>query len=255
MRRHHYVTQWERFALEDPYYAVVTDRRYRGTQLDQADHASFFASGRQYTDFIFEAIQKSFDHGFAPSSIVDFGCGVGRLAIAFSERCVNLTAVDVSQHMLEEARQNAARFQKRNIEFLTTPEFLERSGKTDLMNAYIVFQHIPFGEGEKLLRELLSRVTPSGFAAMHFVFNRQAPLWKKVLAKIRSHIPGVHQLANIAQRQPIGTPHMQMNSYDLNRVFTAFHEAGFGHSYTVQTNHGGFLGVLIVAQRVAQAVP
>lgn len=157
--------------------------------------------------------------------------------------------------MLEEARQNCRVFASSNVDFMDTDEFLEQPLVADLVNAYIVFQHIPLREGQALYRALISKVRPGGISAVHFVFNRTAPVWEKMLTKLRATVPGAHRVANLLQRKMLAPPHMQMNAYNLSSIFGALAEYGYGHSYTVLTNHGGYEGLLIVAQRSGREVP
>lgn len=204
---------------------------------------------------MFDSIRTHFDQRFEPSVVVDFGCGVGRLAVALSKRSARVVAVDVSKRMLEEARQNCRLFASSNVDFMNTDEFLKQPLDADLVNAFIVFQHIPVREGEDLYRSLIARVRTGGISAAHFVFHHAAPVWTKVLAKLRGTVPGAYRVWNLLDRKMLAAPQMQMNAYNLNRIFSSLGEYGYGHSYTVRTSHGGYEGLLIMAQRSGRGVP
>jgi 2-polyprenyl-3-methyl-5-hydroxy-6-metoxy-1,4-benzoquinol methylase len=60
--------------------------------------------GVDHIDFVFETIRRHFVPNFKPSSVLDYGCGVGRLLIPLAERCECVVGVDVSDTMLREAQ-------------------------------------------------------------------------------------------------------------------------------------------------------
>jgi hypothetical protein len=72
---------WEAWAKIDPYYAVLTDERFRAGN----DPGEFFDSGEKHIDQAFRTI-TSIAPAFAPQAAIDFGCGVGRLLIPLSRR-------------------------------------------------------------------------------------------------------------------------------------------------------------------------
>lgn len=51
------------------------------------------------------------------SSVFDLGCGTGRYSIALAGRCAKASGVDVSEKMLERARQRAAELGMANVSF------------------------------------------------------------------------------------------------------------------------------------------
>ena len=72
---------WEKFGKKDPYYWVTTDTRYKDASLTQDVRQAFFDSADAYVETIFKVIHKRIDPTFDPARVLDFGCGVGRIAI------------------------------------------------------------------------------------------------------------------------------------------------------------------------------
>jgi len=70
---------------------------------------------------------------------------------------------------------------------------------------------------------------------------------------VRSAVPLANGLANLLGRRSWGEPFMQMNAYDLNAVFELFQQAGCHRVFTTFTDHGGALGVALLAEKVAEA--
>jgi SAM-dependent methyltransferase len=248
---------WERFGEQDPYYGVLSDDAFRKDQLTPEAMATFFATGVHYVDLVLGEIRRRFEPEFRPGRVLDYGCGVGRLAIPFARHADEVVGVDVAPGMLAEAERNARAQGAANVRFTPAPAFLASAAGTpfDLVNTYITLQHVPPADGERILARLLASVRPGGFAAIHLVHTRPGPAWKRIVAWMRFHVPGVHALGNLAQRRPLGAPYMQMNAYDQNHFLLALQRAGFGHGYAVFTDHGGYLGVLMMAQRAPGAVP
>ncbi|TGE38135.1 class I SAM-dependent methyltransferase [Desulfosporosinus fructosivorans] len=53
--------------------------------------------------------------------VIDIGCGAGKYALEFSIIAKSVTAMDFSPKMLDYARENAARQEVTNVEFLEMP--------------------------------------------------------------------------------------------------------------------------------------
>lgn len=251
-----YEKEWEKWGGRDPYFAVLTDERFRTANLNEKERDEFFDSGRSYVEFLLSSIHSRFDASFSAREVLDFGCGVGRLAIPFAKTGAEVLGVDVSRSMIDQASANAEQENLPNLRFEHLTKFERESRKQfDLVNAYITFQHVPRRDGERLLRKLVESVREDGFAAIHLLHARPGRFWKPAADWARRSVPGANMFANLLLGKPAGTPHMQMNVYDVNRFMGQLQTAGFGHAYLVFTDHGGYRGVLIIAQRVSRQVP
>jgi len=173
MNKHVYTHFWKRIGATHPYFGVLTHSEYRVDELDADTKAAFFASGQQTierTARMFNAIWPQ--KGFNPVHALDFGCGVGRLSLALSSYCQQVTGVDVSAAMLAEATKNGADQQRDNVRFQLIPDqapFLTQ--QYDYVQAHLVFQHIPPANGLLLLDHLLSHLTAGGFAYFQLTYN------------------------------------------------------------------------------------
>jgi SAM-dependent methyltransferase len=147
---------WERRARQNAMHFIADFRpNWDG------DEAGFFASGLDDTNrFLSEAGWTDTGN----TSLLEIGCGVGRMTRHFATRFANVTAVDVSPTMIRDA--------KRLNDHLKNVEFLVNSG-VDLRNlpdshydyvlSYIVFQHIPDPEIiYGYIREALRVLKPDG---------------------------------------------------------------------------------------------
>src|SRR5437763_13615218 len=127
--------RWEAFAEREPYFAVFTDPKFLSANRTANQERELFDSGELLVDAIVHTIRKRLAADFTPESVLEYGCGPGRLAIPFARRSGSVTAVDRSPAMLAAARHEAARQNAGNIHFKTAAEFGASPRKVDLVHA------------------------------------------------------------------------------------------------------------------------
>jgi SAM-dependent methyltransferase len=246
---------WEIYGRTTPYFAVYADEKFLPENLDDAAREEFFASGERDIEWTVGLIHRYLTADFAPARTLDFGCGVGRLVFPLASRFPCVVGVDVSRSMLAEARRNCESLGLINVEFLLSDEDLSRvTGKFDFINSYIVMQHIPRARGEALFRRLLARLNPGGIGALHFTYTRDEWLRSVTPARrfarwLTESVPGCHGLVNLAKGRRFNHPFVQMNSYDLNVLFSILQEHGCKQVQAHFTNHTGHWGAMLLFQR------
>lgn len=150
---------WDRRAREDAFYFVDNRLRYGHPDLDR-----FWAEGERDLDTLLDAVGASVS---ADDSIVDIGCGVGRLTRPLAARAAEVWAVDVSAEMLERARHYNGELA--NVHWtLGDGESLTGIGdaSVDGCVSHVVFQHIPSGAVVlEYVREIGRVLKPGGWAA------------------------------------------------------------------------------------------
>jgi SAM-dependent methyltransferase len=237
--------EWERFGATDPYFGVITDPRYHRANLTGELRDEFFASGARHVAHVLDTIRRHICSDFAPRRVLDFGCGVGRLAIPFARLSAETVGVDVSASMLAEATRNAQERGAPGLRLIRSDDALTGvDGSFDLVHSFIVFQHIPVARGMVILDRLLERIGPRGIGALHFTygFRRGSGAARRF---VKSWIPCSSYLINLARRRPLATPVMQMNRYDLNEVLGRIAAHGATVAHVELTDHGGALGIVL----------
>ena len=242
---------WNRYGEIDPYFGVVSHERFRRENLDDTAVAEFFRSGQAHVDWLARTIRDSVGAAFAPRRTLDFGCGVGRLLIPLARISHQVVGVDISEGMLQEARRNCASQGVVNAEVVRSDDRLSNvDGTFDFVHSWIVFQHVPPPRGMVLLREIVGRLERGGIGALHFTYGSTAPRAQRARAWLRSRVPGVNALVNLARGRSPSYPVMQMNAYDLNRIAALLQGAGCDRVHAHLTDHGGHLGAILVFQKL-----
>jgi SAM-dependent methyltransferase len=236
---------WEQWGRRDPYFGVITNPKFRRQELTDDGKQEFFESGRLHVDYLLDVIRKHLDPAFAPRSILDFGCGVGRTLPAFCQIAEEVIGLDVSPSMLNEAERNCRARGLQNVRLLSSDDALSATAETfDLIHSCIVFQHIPIPRGRLIFQRLLSRLSPRGIGAFQFLYS------KARYAENFGISPAPQPVGNEKRPAPSpgADPEMQMNPYNMNEILFLIQAAGTRRLYADFTDHGGELGLFIFFQ-------
>jgi SAM-dependent methyltransferase len=244
---------WKRLGATEPYFAVLSENQYLSAQEDGAARADFFMSGESHIAEVFADIH-SIDSTFQPQRALDFGCGVGRLVIPLARRVHRVVGADISRAMISESARNVSEAGLTNVQLICTDE-ATLPGTFDFIHSYIVFQHIPVKTGLRITEHLISRLEPGGFGALHYTYGATHPIWKRALRWVRQRVPGVHFVSNAVQGHPLGRAFMQMNPYPMNVLFRLIQATGCSSINARFTNHGGFLGVILLFRKPQLTLP
>src|SRR5260370_32179482 len=210
--------------------------------MTESDKKEFFASGEWHVNYVMQTIRDRIDPSFRPTSILDFGCGVGRTLVSFAQIANTVTGADVSRSMLHEASTNCREQGLSNVHFRTSDDDLtEIRGNFDLIHSCIVFQHIPVARGKFIFQSLLTRLTAGGIGAFQFLYSKSQ--YASTLG-----VPPLPTSGREPTRQvpsPEADPEMQMNPYNMNELLFLIQRAGAKTVYADFTDHGGELGLFL----------
>jgi SAM-dependent methyltransferase len=243
---------WKKLGEIDPYFSVLAHPHFRAAAAEGEIRREFFMSGEAHVELVFAIIRESLDPEFAPRRALDFGCGVGRVTIPLARRAAQVVGVDVSDSMLEEANKNCEEAGVRNVTLLKSDDSLESlSGDFDFLHSFIVFQHIPARRGEMIFRQMLRRLADNGVGALHFIYANRVPGWARLLRGLGEIVPPVYNLVNLAKGRPLGYPHAEMNSYNVNRLILHLQEQGCRRVHLRFSEHGLHRGVTLFFKKEA----
>jgi SAM-dependent methyltransferase len=233
---------WEEWGRRDPYFGVITNPKFRRNGLDEDAKREFFRDGETFVNYLLAAIQRNIDPQFSPKRILDFGCGVGRLLVPFARMAKEVVGLDVSPSMLEEARRNCEERHLHNVSLLPSDDDLAAlSGTFDLIQSFIVFQHIPVQRGRAIFCKLLQHLGPGGVGAIHLTYSKT-----RFASTYGVAPPTLPSSATMPLSVPIDAdPEMQMNPYNMNEILFLLQCHGVQRTYVEFSDHGGELGVFL----------
>jgi SAM-dependent methyltransferase len=240
--------RWEAFAAREPYFAVFTDPKFLSANRTANNEREFFDSGELLADAIFYTIKRRMAFDYAPQSILEYGCGPGRLAIPFARRAVSITAVDRSPAMLEAAKREAAKQGITNIHFTTAAAFVPAQRKFDLVNAYLLFQRLPPTQGLALFRELLGCIGSGGIGAFQFLYRGSSSPFVRLTRGVRERIPAVNGILNRVRGKAFDEPFIPSHTYDLDDVFRIMVEARIENSHIVFEHDAEMSSAIVFVQ-------
>lgn len=156
---------WDEKARENALFYV--DNR---VSYDDPDLAEFWRGGDEVLDRLLEEADASIG---SEDTVVDIGCGVGRITRALAARTQYVYGVDVSSEMLARAAQHNAH--------LENVEWLHGDGRSlgvlgdesaDGCLSHVVFQHIPDPDVTlNYVREMGRVLRPGGWALFQVSTN------------------------------------------------------------------------------------
>jgi ubiquinone/menaquinone biosynthesis C-methylase UbiE len=144
-------------------WSPSNDTDAMGLILNETDAGKFEASGRHDAEEVLGPLIRSSD------TVLDLGCGIGRVTRYVAPLCREVWAVDISPRMLELARSRLAglanvRFALSNEASLPEPP----TASVDFAYSLLTLQHVEREHAFALMREVRRVLRPGGVA--HFTF-------------------------------------------------------------------------------------
>jgi SAM-dependent methyltransferase len=190
--------------------------------------------------------RQRIEPNFTPGRVLDFGCGVGRVSLAFAQMAQSVVGVDVSDGMLQEAERNRAEQALQNVLLVKSDDELANVvGTFDLIHSFIVFQHMEVSRGRRVFGKLIERLASGGIFAAHFTYGKTKHADAFGVPPARAVAPPSESAGREDDRDPL----MLMNPYHVNELLFTMQTAGVRSFYTDFTDHGGEFGVLLYFQK------
>ena len=150
---------WESLAQRDPLWAILSSPDKKGNEWNRAE---FFQTGVGQIDHLMQTLRHH-EISVDTDTVLDFGCGVGRLSQALLRYFNSVSGVDVAPTMIslaQELNQDPARCHY----FLNQQEDLKLFQDEQFCFIYsiIVLQHLPPGLAYKYLSEFVRILRPNG---------------------------------------------------------------------------------------------
>jgi SAM-dependent methyltransferase len=160
----HNRAEWEKNAQADALWAILTDRE-RASQTWNLDE--FFQTGRTEIANVFRYMESVGIPVPQGGCFLDFGCGVGRISRALMPHFASGFGIDISDTMIELARQYSASDSRKPTFIVNKVANLAviPDDSVDFAYSHIVIQHIPKELQAVFIGELLRALRPGGIGA------------------------------------------------------------------------------------------
>lgn len=214
--------RWDTAAQTEPYYSVLSQPRFLASRMNE-NPAPFFELGEADVERLVGSIRAA-NRDARLRSVLEFGCGPGRLIPAFLRRGIAVTAVDVSPRMLALAAENTARTGGPAV-FIEEHALDERQ-EFDLVTIVRVMQHIPATHGAATVRRLSKRVRHGGYLYLDLPFRSTRSALSRAAIALRSNVPALNAVANAAKGRPRHAPVSTVHVHSLDAIALALQESG-----------------------------
>jgi SAM-dependent methyltransferase len=200
---------------------VLPERRRRRQEFEGEQLEEFLAYGRRQTARMQREIESYTGCSLEGRRVLDYGCGIGRTALAMAGQCEYVYGLDIVERTLQKADRTAKEMEVDNVEWLDASRLPELSGRYDAVVSYWVFQHIPTREGERILAAILDGLADGGVGAIHFAVRPPKPL-----AGLRATVVNAGANPRRKLQAAVQYGYLLMNSYSLNRLGTILAQSG-----------------------------
>jgi SAM-dependent methyltransferase len=190
------------------------------TELDR-----YFEAGRQQLSWLAARIEAATGCTVDGRRALDYGCGVGRIALPLAERCEHVYGLDISPAVLRAADRNAKRMNVDNVEWLEAGRLGELEDEYDLVISQFVFQHIPSREGERIFAALVKGLRTGGVGALHVSLRPSLP-FTGMSRPERKSVSFSPKRPSLLRGMLASYPYSLINSYSLNRLGRKLADAG-----------------------------
>jgi 2-polyprenyl-3-methyl-5-hydroxy-6-metoxy-1,4-benzoquinol methylase len=242
---------WEKRGKINPYYGVLTEKKYRNTNLTQELKEEFSRTGADHINHVIGKVKQHVAPAYSVRTALDFGCGTGRLVVPLAGIADGVTGIDVSEAMLAEARKNCESRSLKNVTLVKSDDNLSLvTGRFNFIHSIVVFQHIPASRGKKIFRRLLELLEPGGVCVVHFTYGKDSKS-RKLKELVRKYVPFAQGTKNVLSGRKFLEPQMQMSDYNLNWIFSTIQsDLKTSNSYVEYVNHDGALGLIVYCMKI-----
>ena len=247
--------RWEAFAAREPHFAVLTAPRFLQANLTPEHEREFFLSGETTVAWMLAVIDAGLAPGFAPMTILEYGCGIGRLALPLAMRPGSVTAVDRSPAMLARARLEADRRELRHLAFETPERVLSSDRRFDLVVCYHVLQRMPRRDAMALLTRLCGLIAPGGVGVFQWPYRAADSRAVAASRWARQHVPGLNTVANRIRGKDGDAPFIPTNLLPLAPTLAAFDAPEFRATHVALEHHEGLDYAVAFAEKRSESAP
>lgn len=190
---------WKKLGEEEPYFSVVTHDDLRTENITEETIVKFYENGQAKTQEILNYLWR---HGAGDPlklSVLELGCGCGRVTKSLVENFAHVVAIDISEANLNIAKEHVVS-DKVDFGLITKVEDYQKLPEVNVIYSYIVLQHNCPPVIEYILKAMMNKLKKNG------IFLFQIPTYRR----------GYSFVYEDYMKQPEG---MEMHCFPQEKIF------------------------------------
>lgn len=160
----HIETVWSKYGREEAYFSVLTNPRYLSENLDADEVCSFYSTGREDVSFFEDVCRRNFVEPEKSWTVLELGCGVGRVGEHFAREFAFYMGVDISSEHLKKAQGHFGALGFGNTKLIELKDYFASNEAFDIFYSIIVLQHNPPPIIYSLLDASFAKLNAGGYA-------------------------------------------------------------------------------------------
>lgn len=192
---------WAKYGENDAYYSVLTADKFRAANMGGKTVDEFYATGEADTRRILGCWAKNDRTPNPEGTILDLGCGLGRVGEHLSKHFAGYVGVDISKPHLDQAERRFNDIGRTNGRFRLLQEFVDSDETVDAVISVIVLQHNPPPVIAMLIDRMCKALRPGGLlyfqvpvAIVDYAFDIE-----RYLSNLPAH--GIMEMHCVPQRE------------------------------------------------------
>ena len=157
--------QWTELGETEPHWSVTTHENYKAENFAKHEE-EFYESGAEQVRIIQGIIKRAGLELNPAATVLELGCGTGRMTHAFAKVFASVIAVDISPGNMRLCQEKLRQCGATNVEciLLQSPEEAANLPACDFFYSTIVLQHNPPPVIHYFLDQILGKIRKSGIA-------------------------------------------------------------------------------------------
>ncbi|MCS7056819.1 MAG: class I SAM-dependent methyltransferase [Thermoflexales bacterium] len=162
----HIQASWCAMGEQEPYWSVLSADEYKLVNI-QGRLEKFYESGWESFHLLMDTLQRNgLDKKLEDKTLLEYGCGVGRVTNVLAQKFKRVHAYDVSTPHLALARQVTNSLGLANVDYVAVQSLrdMQELPQIDMAYSIIVLQHNPPPIIRLILESMLDALKPGGIA-------------------------------------------------------------------------------------------
>ncbi|MCS7060864.1 MAG: class I SAM-dependent methyltransferase [Anaerolineae bacterium] len=162
----HIQASWRTIGEQEPYWSVLSADEYKLANI-QGRLEEFYRSGWESFHLLVNTMKRNgLDDRLEDKTLLEYGCGVGRVTNVLAQKFKRVHAYDVSTSHLALARQVTDSLGLANVHYVAVQSLrdMQELPQVDMAYSIIVLQHNPPPIIRLILESMLDALKPGGTA-------------------------------------------------------------------------------------------